>query len=389
MRNCVNARVALGFAMISAAACALPASASQEVAPPVSSDGWSQLMGSSSYTCGIRGDQSLWCWGSNYMGELGLGHYGGQESRPVRVGRASDWTDISGYDWTTCGVRGQGTLWCWGYNGEGQIGDGSELSRPSPERIGTATTWSTVDVGKQHTCATRTDGTLWCWGSNYRGALGDGTTIDHHVPEQVGAATNWSDVTSGWFFSCATRTDGTLWCWGAGSLGQLGNGGGSDQDAPVQVGDMTDWTAVDAGADHACGIRTQGSLWCWGNNKLGQLGVGRRTHGAYHPVAVQPASGWLSVSTHYKHTCASRVDQTAYCWGANGSGELGDGYGARKFRPQQVGGEGSWATVAAGGVHTCGTHLDGSAWCWGSNAYGELGDGTVEDSPYPVKVRRS
>jgi alpha-tubulin suppressor-like RCC1 family protein len=362
-----------------------PAAAGSELS--AGEHGWSQIVGSAGSTCGIRADASLWCWGSDYFGELGIGGGGEIRTTPVRVGTSTGWTTVSGYDSSSCGVL-NGGLYCWGSNGEGQLGDGTVNTQNRPERIGSAADWASVDMGKQHACGTRTDGTLWCWGSNYRGALGDGTTLDHHTPEQVGTGTDWSSITSGWFFSCATRTDGTLWCWGADDIGQLGDGGGLDKTSPVEVaGGATDWSAVTAGVFHACGLHTDGSLWCWGANKQGQLGVGKQTFTSGVPVPVDPHVDWSTVSTYYEHTCATRPDGTAWCWGRNVLGDLGDGVGQRRFRPQQVGAATQWKSIDAAAAFSCGTYRNGDGWCWGADNLSQLGVGNAPFMPHPALVR--
>ncbi len=144
----------------------------------------------------------------------------------------------------------------WGYNGNGQLGDGTTTNRLNPTRIGNATTWKTASAGAFHTLALRTDGTLWSWGFNLGGALGDGTTTSHSAPVQVGTAA-WKSVSAGYGFSVGIRTNGTLWGWGTNPNGQLGDGTQTEHDTPTQDGGSTNWVAVSAGGSFAEALRTR------------------------------------------------------------------------------------------------------------------------------------
>jgi hypothetical protein len=199
---------------------------------------------------------------------------------------AGTWATVSTGDSSTCAIRTDGTLWCWGGNGDGGLGVGDTNDRLTPTQVGSATTWASVSTAKgdDYTCATRTDGTLWCWGDNVSGQLGTGDTKNRLAPVQVGTAATWASVSvtngdgaTGDQYTCATRTDGTLWCWGGNGAGQLGTGDTSSQLIPTQVGTATTWASVSAGWANACATRTDGTLWCWGDNTFGQLGTGDTT----------------------------------------------------------------------------------------------------------------
>jgi len=145
---------------------------------------------------------------------------------PVQVGTATTWANVSTGDSHTCGVRTDGTLWCWGYNRLGQLGLGSEAwTFTTPTQVGTATTWASVAAGYAHTCATRTNGSLWCWGDSSAGQLGLGSVAYSTTPAQVGTGTTWASVSTGYAHTCATRTDKSLWCWGDNGYGQVGISG--------------------------------------------------------------------------------------------------------------------------------------------------------------------
>jgi hypothetical protein len=174
----------------------------------------------------------------------------------------------------TVALRGDGTLWAWGDNSSGQLGDGSISRRTAPVQIGSATNWVGVAAGANHTVAPRGDGTLWAWGYNSSGQLGDGSTTPRTAPVQIGSATNWVGVAAGANHTVALRGDGTLWAWGDNGFGQLGNGSTTQRNAPVQIGSATDWVGVAAGIYHTVALRGDGTLWAWGYNGSGQLGDG-------------------------------------------------------------------------------------------------------------------
>jgi alpha-tubulin suppressor-like RCC1 family protein len=299
---------------------------------------------------------------------------------------------VSAGGYHTCAVKTDHTLWCWGGDGYGQLGDGTTAGSLVPVQVsGHATDWAAVSAGFQHACAVKTDHSLWCWGWNDAGQLGDGTTTvqPNPVPVQVsGHATGWAAVSAGYQHTCAVKTDGTLWCWGENTYGQLGDGTPGDSLVPVQVsGHATDWAAVSAGLLHTCAVKTDHSLWCWGYNGYGELGNGATTDSLV-PVQVSGhATNWAAVTAGQYHTCAVKTDHTLWCWGENGYGTLGDGSTTSSPVPVQVSGHATdWAAVTAGDDDTCAVKTDHTLWCWGVNLYGELGDGSTTSSPVPVQV---
>src|SRR5579872_4197543 len=167
------------------------------------------------------------------------------------------------------------TLWAWGYNGYGQLGDGTSTDHHSPEQIGTDANWAQVSAGGLNfTVAIKTEGTLWAWGFNNDGELGDGTTTGRDSPEQIGTDTNWAQVSAGDSDTLAVRTDGSLWGWGFNGNGQLGDGTTTGRNSPEQVGTDINWAQVSAGYSHTLAIKTDGTLWAWGFNGDGELGDG-------------------------------------------------------------------------------------------------------------------
>ena len=205
------------------------------------------------HTCGIRTDRTLWCWGDNGYGQLGMGDYIHRWRAPTQIGTDTDWAHVESGGAYTCGIRTDRTLWCWGDNRYGQLGLGDTNPHVVPVRVGTDTDWADLDAGGSHTCGIRTNHTLWCWGYNAYGELGLGDTAHRLTPTQVGADTTWADVQLGILHTCAIRVEHTLWCWGYNSHGQLGLGDTIDRQTPIQVGIETNWAEVTGGNYHTCG----------------------------------------------------------------------------------------------------------------------------------------
>ncbi|WP_371860038.1 RCC1 domain-containing protein, partial [Flavobacterium noncentrifugens] len=220
----------------------------------------------------ITNDGSLYAWGLNDHGQLGDGSTSNRHT-PRLIG--TGWQSVSAGNNVTIAVKTDGTLWGWGEGS--QVGNGTTADKYSPVQLGTDTNWKSVSRGVSHTLAVKTDGTLWAWGTNGRGQLGNGTASGNLIPAQVGTETNWQSAKAGFFFSIGRKTDGTIWSWGQGTYYQLGLGA-SNEDVlvPTQIGTQNDWQTISVGTSSlfAGAIKNDGSFWAWGYNNFSQLGDG-------------------------------------------------------------------------------------------------------------------
>ena len=205
-------------------------------------------------TAAIKTDGTLWTWGYNSQGQLGDGTVI-RRSSPVQVGALTNWSVVSGGSYHTASVKTDGTLWTWGDNGRGQLGDNTfDIPRSSPVQIGALTTWATTTCGGRHTAAVKTDGTIWAWGFNDSGQVGDTSIAWKSSPVQIGALTNWSQVSAGQDHTVSVKTDGTAWAWGKNSSGELGDGTVVNKSSPIQVGILTKWARTASGAAHTIAV---------------------------------------------------------------------------------------------------------------------------------------
>ena len=286
-------------------------------------------------------------------------------------------------------------MWACGYNGYGQIGNGATPSASvfysTPIQVGSLTNWKQIAVGYYHTMAIKTDGTLWEWGYNVYGQLGNGLTADISSPIQVGSLTDWKQVSGGAYYTAAVKTDGTLWTWGRNDQGQLGNSSTAvNLSSPLQVGSLTTWKQVACGVSHTMAIKTDGTLWAWGQDGYGQIGDGTTVNKST-PIQIGTLTNWKQVSAGYQHTMAIKTDGTLWAWGQNNLfnitfyGQLGLSDSVNRSSPVQVGSLTNWKQVSGGAVHTAAVKTDGTLWTWGGGSYGQLGN-TTADRSSPVQL---
>jgi len=377
-------------------------------------------------TVALKSNGTVWQWGSNVI-------------TPSQVSGLTGIIAIAAGGTHTVTLKADGTVWTWGNNNSGQLGDGTTISRAIPVQVkdpnsftGLFTEVTAIAAGSSHTVVLKLDGTVWTWGSNTSGQLGDGTTSNSTIPVQVRgqeAGPMWlteaTAVAAGRYYTIARKGDGTVWTWGGNEYGQLGIGT-ADYNyhvLPVQVKNpsgsdgLTGVVAIAAGDSHAICLKEDNSLLNWGANSYGMLGDGSNTQRALPvqvigfrkspvlaaggdtmyllksdgsvwnisfggtPSEVEGIAGVTAIASGTSHVLALKDNGTIWTWGFNGYGQLGDGTTTDRFTPEQVPGLADMVAVAAGESHSLALKKDGTVWAWGRNGDGQLGIGTISESP--------
>ena len=299
-----------------------------------------------------------------------------------------------------------GSLWAWGANSDGQLGDGTTEQRSRPIQVGTDTDWASVHIGMNHTVALKTDGSLWAWGRNEHGELGDGTTQNRASPVQIGIDTNWASVSVGENHNMAIKADGSLWAWGRNSHGQIGDGEVSRLGQyvnvlePIQIGADTDWVRVMPSGLRTMALKEDGSLWFWGSDLGVSFGNGSpyfyspsspsQLHNA--PIQIGTYEDWIRMLEPGRwHTeFLIKDDGSLWGWGYNSFGQLGDGTTIDRDTPVQIGICTDWVDITLGDTRAVAIKDDGSVWSWGWGGFynvPHIGDGTYGENRYtPVKI---
>lgn len=340
-------------------------------------------------------------WGSNASGQLGDSTTGTDRLRPVSTRGLSNWKSISAANGANgahvLAIKADGTLWAWGLNDYGQLGDGTTTNRASPVRIGTDNTWKSVSAGEFHSFGIKTDDSLWAWGRGSDHRLGTGNASRSDTPVRIaydnsggGDCVNncpagWKMVSAGSNFSLAIGTDDSLWSWGNTDTNRLGHS--EDGHKPAQVTGGGSWKMVSAGDQHSLGIKSTNELFAWGSREYGKLGDGSSSGSASSPTPIQAGTTWQSISAGYNHSLGVRMDGTLWAWGRNIHGQLGFAEDSDPHpSPLQIGASEDWKFVSAGNAHCLALKTNGAnqeLWSWGQNFNGQVGDNS-RTSPHPT-----
>jgi len=328
---------------------------------------------------------ALWLWGRNNYGQLGTSNLINRSSPVQTISGTSTWAQISSGPEHVGAIKNAGTAWLWGRNNYGQVGDGTTINRSSPvQTISGTSTWGSIATGDMYSGGIKTDGTLWMWGYNGWSQLGDNTFANKSSPVQtIAGGFNWKQVSVAGNFgnsTSAVKNDGTLWTWGRNNYGQLGNNTTIEASSPIQtIASGINWKQVSQGSLHTTAVKNDGTLWVWGHNDRGQLGDNTNINKSSPIQTVAAGTNWKQVAGGYYFTAAVKTDGTLWTWGANTWGQLGNnGYGTDISSPiQTIAGGTTWTQVTAGFNVSGAIKTDGTLWMWGFNNYGQSGNNTT------------
>jgi len=327
----------------------------------------------------LKSDGSVWVWGNNQLGQLGDGTRN-THLVPVQVQNLRNMVSVSAGMNHTVALRDDGTVWAWGENFSNQLGSGEGgYVRSIPDQVQNINNVVSIATGSTHTVALKDDGTVWSWG--FHGTSHSG------LIHQVQNLSNVTAVAAGGRHSVALKSDGTVWAWGANLSGQLGDGTTSPhQYFPVQVQNLNNIISIAAGQGHSVALKSDGTVWTWGGNPCGQLGDGTTSPYQYLPVQVQNLNNIAAIAAGSTHTVALRNDGTVWAWGINGSCILDGTVYRYQHTPIQLENLSNIVSISAGWSHTIALRSDETVWAWGYNWAGQLGDSTTIDRFTPMRV---
>lgn len=321
-------------------------------------------------------DSTVKNWGYNRWFQLGDGTNNTTgclcKYTPVKVSGLTSVIELAGGMWYSLALKNDGTVWAWGLNNTGQLGDGTTTERTIPIQVSGLTGITTISAGGWHSLALKNDGTVWAWGSNGNYQLGDlNYTTCKSIPIQVSSLTEIKAIKAQYKYSLALKNDGTVWLLGQHNKDQLW-GGVITHRTPMQVSGLTDIIAITGGQYHSLALKKDGTLWAWGENSEGQLGDGTTTD-RNTPIQVIGITGITTIAGGDFYSLALKKDGTVWAWGENNTGQLGDGTTTDRTVPVQVTGLTGIKAIVGGGSHSLALKNDGTVWAWGWNDYGQLG----------------
>jgi alpha-tubulin suppressor-like RCC1 family protein len=352
--------------------------ASITISPPV----WSALAAGESHSLALTTNGTLWGWGDNQYAQLDPTNYASSFTRPTLLNPDTDWITIASGYYHTLAIKTNLTLWSWGDNSSGQLGLGNTELYSVPSPVGMDSDWSMVRGGANHTLATKTNLTIWSCGANSiwdggqflpGGQLGLGDSVDRNALTQIGTDSDWFTVAAGAAHTIAIKTNRTLWAWGWNNYDQLGDGTQEERTSPMQIGTDSDWQSIAGGSVHSIALKTIGTLWEWGKGSL------------FSPQQVGSGTDWAMISaggsnqggTVEAFSLALKTNQSLWSWGENNFGQLGLGDTNDRTAPAQNAEPPNWNLVAAGGWNTIACDAAGDLWAWGRNERYQLGLGNT------------
>lgn len=334
-------------------------------------------------TCGITSDGSVYCWGRNGYGQLGNGTTSGDSYVPVQAIGISSATQIALGNSYACALISGGSVKCWGHNGNGALGIGDTNESAvynTPQNVSGVSSVTAIGVYGSGACATLSSGSIKCWGY----ALGiNGGGVNVSSPTSISGISTASYATNNGSFGCALLANSTINCWGYNAQGYLGNGNTTNTYTPAQVSGITNASQISVGGNSSCALLATGSLKCWGFNSSGQMGNGTNTSPNSTPVSVTGITTATQISVGGSNACALISGGTIKCWGWYGQGMLGTNTNVESYTPVIIAGIANATQVSVGDSHVCAILSGGQIKCWGDNSYGQFGNGTTNSSATP------
>jgi len=344
------------------------------------------------HTCALATNGAAYCWGFNGNGEIGNDTISLVNPTPIAVAgnlvfQSLSVSQVAGI---SCGLTLTGAAYCWGDNTSAALGDGTTTRRLHPVAVAGGLSFKSLSVGNAQVCAIAMNGSAWCWGTSANGSFGDGSTGVRLTPAPAATGLTFQSVVAGVDYACGLTTTGAAYCWGLGTVGQLGNGAFVSSTTPVAVAGGLTFRSLAAAAGTMCGLTTDSRVYCWGDNFYGTVGDGTigSQQGSSRRLSPVPVIGGLtfeSIAAGYETICAVTSAGAAYCWGYN-FGAVGDGGSDHRSSPSAVAGGLVFRSVTSGAGYSCGVTVTNVGYCWGENGNGSLGDGsvTLRLQPSPV-----
>lgn len=390
-----------------------------EMPTKIGHEKWIKVVAGEDFSLAINSDGTLWTWGVNVFGQLGTGDTLGRKV-PTQIGKDKNWQNISisnytsfgffGFEGSSYGLKNDGSLWAWGSNDRGQLGvdvrkqkepvkiecklswkmfdggfgiksDGSlwtwgpdlhsqDKTHYVPIKIGGDKNWKSISIGYNHYFATKTDGSLWVWGANSEGQLGLGGGLDKEYPTLINRDAEWLHI-SGYYDHClGIKSDGSLWAWGLNVSGELGIGNTKSHFSPKKVGAETDWLTISAGAENSLGIKTDGSLWEWGS--------GRDNTYRVLPFQIGCDKNWLRIESGYNFNIAGRNDGSLWAWGDKQSAGISDNYSTDYKMPSLIFSDKKFGTFAVDEHSWYAIKDDDTFWAFGGGLFSNIDEGSVK-----------
>ncbi len=350
-------------------------------------NGWTKIVAGDTHSLALKSDGTVWAWGSNESGKLGIGYDSTTiiKTKPVQVLGLNNVTSIAAGRAHNLALKSDGTVWAWGDNAYGQCGKESQYGGYTTlTQVNGITNVIKIEAGAYYSLALKSNGTVWAWGNNSRGQLGDDTIDNRSTPVQVRILNSVVDIGGGQDHSLALRSDGTVWTWGDNWSGELGDDTCNKRTTPAQVKELTGVIDIAAGKDYSLAVKSGGTLWAWGLNNAGQLGDGTCKNRII-PVQVKGINEVSRIVAGEKHSLACKTNGTVWAWGNNERGQLGDGTNINTTTPVQVKELIDAIDIAVGKEHSLAVKPNEAVCTWGNNDYGQLGQSKLFYSNVPIQ----